>query len=198
MHKAGIVGAVVLSLFLAMAPQTHAQELSEKSVKTIMNYAWSIMPERFTPPNGKTIIIDKSKKDEILVPMDVAAEAIRVGRMSAFAQICDLAEDQVKNHRSLMRRQKLKEKWTDQQMLFINQLHLFTVMFMTGNIKLVEKADGDKDVVVPPSKEKSAQTCSDEERKMVKEKIAAYVSTGPSPTTTGSTKKKVAPAKEEQ
>ena len=42
-----------------------------------------------------------------------------------------------------MRREEAKAKWTDQQMLFINQLHLFTVMTLTGKVKLVEK-DGDK------------------------------------------------------
>ena len=46
-----------------------------------------------------------------------------------------------------MRREEAKTKWTDQQMLFINQLHLFTVMTLTGKVQLVEK-DGDKQVVV--------------------------------------------------
>ena len=46
-----------------------------------------------------------------------------------------------------MRREEAKAKWTDQQILFINQLHLFTVMTLTGKVALVEK-DGDKQVIV--------------------------------------------------
>ena len=39
-----------------------------------------------------------------------------------------------------------KAKWTDQQMLFINQLYLFTVMMLTGKVQL--EKDGEKQVVV--------------------------------------------------
>ena len=42
-------------------------------------------------------------------------------------------------------------------MVYISQLHLTTVMLLTGRIKLVEK-QGDKEVVVDESKE-PAQTC---------------------------------------
>ena len=37
------------------------------------------------------------------------------------------------------------------RLLYINQLHLFTVMTLTGKVQLVEK-DGDKQVVVQESK----------------------------------------------
>ncbi len=76
-----------------------------------------------------------------------------------------------------MRREVEKKKWTDQQTLFINQLHLTTVMLLTGKIKVVEK-EGDKEVVVD-EKAAPTQTCSDEQKAKVKELIAAYVKTGP-------------------
>ena len=70
-----------------------------------MEYAWSLTPEAFTKPNGETIQIDKKKKDEVLIPLDVARDVIRVGRLSAHAQVCDLAQDQADNHNSLMHRE---------------------------------------------------------------------------------------------
>ncbi len=178
MKKAGtiIIGGMVAALL--MASPAAAEQLSEKSVRTFMSYAWSLVPQRFTPPNGKPIIIDKTKPDEVMVPLDVAREVIRVGRLSAHAQICDMAEVQRDNYRSLMKRESLKDKWTPQQMVYISQLHLTTVMLLTGKIKVTVK-DGDKEVVVDDGSKAKAQTCSDEQRVKVKEVIAAYVKAGP-------------------
>ena len=105
---------------------------------------------------------------------------IHVARLSAYAQLCELLEEQRANYQTLMRREEAKAKWTDQQMLFINQLHLFTVMTLTGKVALVEK-DGDKQVVVQEGKPAKTGTCSDTERKKVQEQIMAFVSTNPAP-----------------
>src|SRR3954452_23627007 len=73
------------------------KELSDKSVLTLMRYAWTLVPEKFTTPLGKTIIVDKSKSSEATVPVDIAREVIRVARLSAYAQLCELAEEQRAN-----------------------------------------------------------------------------------------------------
>lgn len=169
-------GGAALAIALAAAPAA-AQELSEKSVRTFMDYAWSLVPAKFTKPDGSVVEIDKKKKEQVLIPVDVAREVIRVGRLSAHAQVCELGEEQVMNYRSLMKREHEKKKWSEQQIIYINQLHLTTVMLLTGKIKLVEK-DGDKEVVVEESKS-NAQTCSAEQKAKVKDLITAYVSTGP-------------------
>ena len=182
----GLACAVVMAASFAAVP-AHAQELIEKATLTFMEFAWTLTPERFTKPNGETILIDKTKRAEVTIPLDVAREVIRAGRLSAHAQACGLAQEQGENHSSLMRRQSLSKKWTPQQMVYINQLHLTVVMLLTGRIKLVEKADGDaakvkapdKEVVVAQEPEKTAQTCSAEQKTKVKELIAAYVKTGP-------------------
>src|SRR3990172_3017372 len=139
--------ALILALLTPAGAPAGAQELSEKSVRSFMECAWSVPPQQYSRLDGSIIYVDKTKKDEVLVPIDVAREVIRVGRISAHAQVCNLPEDQALNHRSLMRRESDKKKWTDQQMLYISQLHLTTVMLLNGKIKLVEK-DGDKEVVV--------------------------------------------------
>ena len=178
--------AVLMAAAAFAAAPASAQELSEKATRTFMEYAWTLTPERFTKPNGETILIDKAKRDEVMVPLDVAREVIRAGRLSAHAQVCGLAQEQADNHSSLMRRQAESKKWTPQQMVYINQLHLTVVMLLTGRIKLVEKddkpgapaADG-KEVVVAEEPEKQTQTCTAEQKDKVKELILAYVKSGP-------------------
>lgn len=181
MAKSAWVSAVVLAGVAALLPGAALAsegELSDKSVQIFMEYAWSLTPQQFSKKDGTVIVVDKAKPEQAMVPIDVAREVIRVGRISAHAQVCNLPEDQTLNHRSLMRRETDKKKWTDQQTLYINQLHLTTVMLLTGKIKLVEK-DGDKEVVVD-EKQAPQQTCTDEQRQKVKELIAAYVKAGPS------------------
>lgn len=168
--------AMGLSLGMAVSAKA-ADELSDKSIQSFMDYAWSLVPQQFTKPDGKTITVDKKKKDEVMVPIDVAREVVRVGRLSAHAQICQLLDEQVLNYNSLMRREIDKKKWTDQQTLYISQLHLTTVMLLTGKIKLIE-AQGDRQVVVEEGKD-VYQTCTPEQKAKVKDVITAYVKAGP-------------------
>jgi len=182
MRRAGtsLACAAFLAGICAVGPAS-AQDLSEKATRAFMEYAWSLTPEAFTKPNGETIQIDKKKKDAVMIPVDVAREVIRAGRLSAHAQVCELTLEQTENHNSLMRRETMSKKWTPQQLVYINQLHLTVVMLLTGRVKLVEKGDatkGDKDVVIEEGN-KQAQTCTAEQKQKVKELITAYVKTGP-------------------
>lgn len=175
---AGTIGlCTAVATLSAAAGQATAQELSEKSVRSFMDYAWSLTPQQFSKQDGTVIVIDKKKPNDVMVPIDVAREVIRVGRLSAHAQICNLADHQVINHRSLMKREEEKKSWSDQQIVYINQLHLTTVMLLTGRIRVVEK-EGDKEVVVDDGKA-TQKTCTDEERAKVRDTIVAYVEAGP-------------------
>ena len=62
-----------------------------------------------------------------------------------------------------MLRETQSKKWTPQQMVYINQLHLTTVMLLVGKLQVVE-GKGDKKVVVKDGKA-AARTCTDEQRK---------------------------------
>lgn len=175
---AGAIGACVAAGMLMGAVQAAAaQELSEKSVRSFMDYAWSLTPQQFSKQDGTVIVIDKKKPESVIIPLDVAREVIRVGRLSAHAQICALPDHQVVNHRSLMKREEDKKTWSDQQLVYINQLHLTTVMLLTGRIRVVEK-EGDKEVVVDDGKG-TQKTCTEEERTKVRDTITAYVQAGP-------------------
>ena len=181
--KAGLAMAWAITMLLLGspgAPVAQTKELSDKSVLTLMKYAWSMVPEKFTTPLGKTILVDRSKPSESIVPMETAREVIHVARLSAYAQLCELAEEQRSNYQTFMRREQAKGKWTDQQMLFINQLHLFTVMTLTGKVQLVEK-DGDKQVVVQEGKPAKTESCSDTEKQKIQAQIMAFVNANPTP-----------------
>src|SRR5918999_3196013 len=165
MMRAGVLGAIALVAGLAVSSGAGAtQELSETTVRKYMDYAWSLTPHKFTKPDGRTIEIDKKDRSKVDVPIETAREVIRAGRLTAHAQFCELIEDQVNNHRSLMKRESEKKKWTEQQMIYINSLHLTTVMLLNGKIKLVEQQDGGKEVVIEESKS-NEKTCTEEQRK---------------------------------
>jgi hypothetical protein len=182
---AGLVCAAAMAL-LSWGPVSvgpaEAQEKapSDKSVRTFMRYAWALLPEKFTPPNGKTIVVDKKKPKEVEVPLDVAREAVQVGYYSAHAQLCNLMEEQQANYDTLMLRQKASNKWSEQQMLFIQKLHQVTVMMMTGKVKIVEK-EGDVTVSERDAKTNPTTPCTDDNRQKVKSHITAYINSGPAP-----------------
>ena len=175
----GLIGAIVLAVGTVGPSLAQTKEMSDKSVLALMRYAWALVPQKFTTPQGKVIEVDKSKPSDSVVPIETAREVIRVARMSAFAQLCELPEEQRANYQTLMKREEAK-KWSDQQMLYINQLHLFTVMTLTGKVQLVEK-EGDKQVVVQDGKPVKADSCTDTERKKVQAQIMAYVGSTPPP-----------------
>lgn len=174
------IGAILMLAACGGPASAQNKDLSDKSVLTLMQYAWSLVPNKFTSPDGKVIEVDKSKPSEVVVPMETAREAIKVARLSAYAQVCDLIEEQRANYHTFMKREEAKAKWTDQQLLFINQLHLFTVMTLTGKVKLVEK-DGDKEVILNSDKPEKAPTCTDTERKKVETQIKSYVAANAAP-----------------
>jgi hypothetical protein len=188
MLAAAFGGLLAMSFGVAVGVPTSVQaqgkDLSDESVKVLMNYAWAMTPVKFTRPDGTIIEVDKTKRDEVVVPIEQARNVIRVARLSAYAQICGLPEEQSSNFQTMMVREQARksdkggDQWTKQQLLYINQLHLFTVMTLTGKLTVVEtEGEADKEVVVQEQAigNKKQPTCSDTERDKVKEQIKLYV-----------------------
>lgn len=178
-----LIALVAISAGQGVSPAlAQNKELSDKSIETLMNYAWVITPPKFTTPDGKTIEVDKSKRDQVVVPLDVARDVVKIGRLSANAQTCGLPEQQAANYQTMMAREIAKKKWTDQQLLFISQLHLFTVMMMTGGVKVIDRGEneGDKEIVIDNQKldKPKPDACNDAERKKVEEQLAAFRDAG--------------------
>ena len=115
-----MVCAAAVALLSGAPTSAQGKELSEKSVQLLMQYAWALTPPKFTSPDGKTIEVDKSKPKDVIVSVDVAREVIKVARLSAYAQLCELIEEQRANYQTMMRREAAKSKWTDQQLLYIS------------------------------------------------------------------------------
>lgn len=182
MRKAALAGAVCASVLWfgpAMA-QAPAKELSDKSVLTLMEYAWIVLPDQMRLPD-KTIKIDKkTKKKETMVPVDTARDVIKVGYMSAQAQLCDMLEAQTANYDAMIRRERAKTPWTDEQLLYITTLHRMTIHMAAGKLRVVDKPNDEVQVILEGI-EPSAQSCTEDKRKQVFEQIAAYVKASPPP-----------------
>jgi hypothetical protein len=148
-------------------------EMSDKTVLVLMDFAWALTPAEFTTETGKVIKINKDKFDEVKLPLDDAREVIRVARMSGQAQICEMGEAQTANYETLMEREAARSKWTDQQLVFINKLHLFTVMTMTGQVKAVDSENPGALPKEPPAK--SSVVCTEADRKRIEAQVLAYV-----------------------
>jgi hypothetical protein len=162
------------------APKTDKDpsELSLKSVKLITGFALTTIPSEIKQPDGKIIKIDRNNLDRILVPLEDARRVILAARNSAHAQMCDLPELQAENYLALMRGEQAKNKWTPEQMLFINRLHLFTVMWLTGNVKFLDKGDGKKEPTVISEPDKNdKKACTADEKAKVKANIEEYLKT---------------------
>ncbi|MDX2155856.1 MAG: hypothetical protein SFW09_05020 [Hyphomicrobiaceae bacterium] len=175
MWRTAVLAAVTLgTMCFEASGQPAAKELSDKSVKVLMDYAWAVLPSKFTMPDRRVIEVDKkTKKAETLVPLEVAREVIKVGYHSAQAQLCEMWEEQTKNFDAMIHIQRAKSNWTDQQLLYITTLHRMTIHMAAGKLKVTEK-DGEQIVTLEPI-EPSKATCNDEKRKKVKEIVAANV-----------------------
>lgn len=171
--KAGLVGVVAMvGLAINVAAQAQGK-LSDKSVNTLMDYAWQILPSKFTTPAGKVIEVDKTKREANSVPVENGREIIRVAYSSAQAQVCELWEEQQANFDTLMRREHERKKWTEQQMLYITTLHRMTIHAVAGKLRVEENA-GELKVLLEPIKPGEGK-CSDEQKAKVRDAILAYV-----------------------
>jgi hypothetical protein len=177
---AGLAFAAAATAQTTAAPKTDKEaeskeQLSLKSVQLITGFALTTIPSEIKQPDGKVLKIDRSNVQKILVPLEDARRIILIARNSAHAQMCDLPELQAENYLALMRSEQAKKKWSQEQMLFINRLHLFTVMWLTGNVRFLEK-DGKKEpqVIAEPDKKKERE-CSPKERDDVKANIEAFL-----------------------
>jgi hypothetical protein len=87
----------------------------------------------------------------------------------------------------MMKREEAKKTWTDQQLLYISQLHLVTIMVLTGKLERTDAAKGKPDeplelcdgVQVKPKAAKTVNTCSDGERDKLRAHIKAYIEAAP-------------------
>jgi hypothetical protein len=163
----------------AAAAEPDKSDLSEKSVRVITGFALTTIPSEVRQSDGSVMKIDKSDVSKIILPYDDAKHVIKAAWLSAKAQECDMAEVQTDNYHKLMHEEQAKNKWTKEQLLFINRLHLFTVMWLTGNVRFSEK-DGQKEATPMSEAEIAAaakakeRVCTDDEKEKIKTSIDSF------------------------
>jgi hypothetical protein len=169
--------------------QTQSKGLSDSSVRVLMTYSFSLIPNQVLGPDGKPTKVDKSDPNKFLIPGDDARRVIRAATRSAYAQVCNLPKLAEANYETMINGEKAKKTWTNEQLLMIEALHLFSVSYFTGNAKISSAggggaAAGDK-TTVPKSGEGTAETaqvvappapkCPPEQKQKVTNAINAYV-----------------------
>jgi len=154
--------------------QTQRGGPSDLTVTRLMGYAWAITPPTFTPPNAKTIVIDKSKPELVKISREAAVEIIIGGYRTYEADLCGLTEDAMSNSSTLRLRIQKKYNLTEQQNVYANQLHVVTVQYSKGGLK-ISGDDDNKAVELLNIPLRDPKECSDDRRKRVGAAVAKYV-----------------------
>jgi hypothetical protein len=125
----------------AQEEQGEGKGMSDSAVRVLMTYAFSIIPEESTGPDGKVTKVDKSDPNKFLIPNDDARRVIRAATRTAYAEVCQMPELGRANFETLMKGEEARKTWTPQQLQMINALHIFSVSYFTGNIKITAKEE---------------------------------------------------------
>lgn len=176
---AGIVFAVAFALLGSGLVLAQNKDLSEKSVATLMRYAWQTTLPQFTE-DGKTIHIDKSKPNDVVISQEAAVEVIRGAYRSYEAELCGLNEEAHANFKTVIERGKAKYKWSEQQFVFGRQLHLATVWYTKGAMRLTGR-DDNKEVELLKIPPRDPKECSDERRDRVQKAVTEYINAASPP-----------------
>jgi hypothetical protein len=182
----------------AAAPESQKKGgLSDSAVRVLMTYAFSIIPEQQTGPDGKPVKVDKSDPNKFLIPDEDARRIIRAATRSAYAEACELKDLARANYDTLMQTEHAKKIWSDQQLLMINALHMFSAAYFGGGVKISEtpgengtsttvpkgeeaeaasQAAAGKEVIAPPR-----PLCPPEQKQKVMNAINAYVQSAHAP-----------------
>lgn len=177
--------------------------LSDSAVRVLMTYAFSLIPDEQPGPDGKPVKHDKSDPNKFLIPDEDARRVIRAATRSAYAEACQLENLARANYQAMMQSEMAKKIWSEQQLLMINALHMFSSSYFSGNAKITEVPDeGDTTVaqgdeqpsqgadLVPPKR----PPCPPEQKQKVENAINAYVQSAQAPASPPSTASPPAPA----
>jgi len=128
--------AAFLCLTFNMAHAQKQKDLSDKAVQIMSALATKLVRDKERDGKGRVLNIDKSKPETFMIPLDDARHVIKTGRVSAHAHICRLLELEARNYLTMMAVERARKKWSKPQLVFINRLHLFTVMWMSGSAEI--------------------------------------------------------------
>jgi hypothetical protein len=174
--------------------------LSDSAVRVLMTYAFSIIPGEAPGPDGKPVKVNKSDPSKFLIPTDDARRVIRAATRSAYAEVCDLIDLGRANYETMLKTEEARQTWSREQLLMIDALHIFSVSYFAGHVKITTTPEGGaaapakggadttavaKSGTVAKGSEESAEgeqvltppapKCPPEQKQRVKDAITAYV-----------------------
>lgn len=120
----------------ATTPEGQTGGMSDSAVRVLMTYAFSIIPEEVTAPDGKRTKVDKSDVNKFLLPNEDARRVIRAATRSAYAEICQLPELVQANYQTMLRGEEARRVWSRDQLLMISALHTFSASYFAGGLKI--------------------------------------------------------------
>jgi len=187
----------------AAAPEAQQKGgLSDSAVRVLMTYAFSIIPETQHGADGKAVKVDKSDPKLFLIPAEDARRVIRAATRSAYAEACELVDLAQANYRALIQSEEAKKVWSEQQLMMITALHMFSASYFAGNAKITTAPDeasttGSKgDAAAPEGGDQAAggtdlttpkrPPCPPEQKQKVMNSINAYVQAAQAPPPPGS------------
>ena len=115
--------------------------LSDSAVRVLMTYAFSLIPEEQPGPDGKPVKVDKLDPKKFLIPDEDARRVIRAATRSAYAEACEMPDLAKANYQTLIKSEEVKKVWSEQQLLMINALHMFSASYFAGGVEIKETPD---------------------------------------------------------
>ena len=183
-RRIGWSGLVCLFVCLsgALAPaQAQGKGISDASASALMNDTWYAMPAQYTRRSSEVIVVDKTKKQEVVVPLEKGKEVIHAAYRSGKAHYCGMLEEYEANFKTLLSREHASGRWTKQQFLYIEMLHNYTMQFSLGKIRIKLGEDGKKDFEVIEKGPLWTKPCTDDDRKIISSQILAFIKANAAP-----------------
>ncbi len=143
----GMVLAVMAgALFVSVGAAGAAAEkraLSDSDVKAMMASAFRAMPDHIKR-GDRVIKIEKDKPEKVLIPVADARRIMKAAGISAMAELCGQTDLALQHRNAILALEIKSKKWTDQQIKFMERLHLLKVLDTLAPKDATSEADAKK------------------------------------------------------
>lgn len=153
---------VLIVAALLLASPAAAEDEKSKKLEVAYELTWKQMPSSCRFKKYGTVKLDRTKRGDYELPVDLGEEAFRVGRLRAHTLLCGLKEENVGVLCAFLK--KNEKRLSPRQVMFARELTLTTVELLTGDVRV-----GDKVVKAQP------KPCTPDIKKKVKAVADMYL-----------------------